>query len=103
MASFGIVGVTGGLVYSQNNCLKSESSHFNNLSLYVNTGLNTNSTSTYYASAQNGCAGDVLCAAYNYGYNAGINAVQYTKNQGVSSATWWLDVETGNTWNSAVI
>lgn len=101
--SFGIVGTTGGLVYSTNNCLKSEAIHFSNLSLYVNTGLNASSGSAYYTQAQAGCNGDVYCAAYNYGYNAGMNALNYATSQGVSSAKWWLDVETSNSWNSDVL
>lgn len=101
--SFGIVGVTGGLVYSTNNCLRTEASHFSNLSLYANTGLNASSDSTYYTQAQAGCNGDVYCAAYNYGYNAAMNALSYANTQGVSSAKWWLDVETGNSWNADVL
>lgn len=101
--SFGIVGVTGGLVYSSNGCLQTEASHFGNLSLYVNTGLNASSTSTYYAQAQVGCNGDVYCAAYNYGYNAGISALNYANAKNVTSAKWWLDVETANSWTSDVL
>ncbi len=99
--AFGVVGVTGGLVYSQNPCLAAEASHFKNLSLYANTGLNADPTgSAYYRQAQVGCNGDVYCAAYNYGYNAGVAALAYANSQGVHAAMWWLDVETGNTWNS---
>lgn len=98
--AFGIVGVTGGLVYSQNSCLAAEAAHFANLSLYVNTGLNADPVgSAYYRQAQVGCNGDVYCAAYNYGYNAAQSAIDYAGSQGVHAAWWWLDVETGNTWN----
>src|SRR6185503_8876874 len=51
-ASFGIVGVTGGLVYGTNSCLRAEAGHFGNLSLYANTGLNASSSSAYYVQAQ---------------------------------------------------
>lgn len=102
-ATFGIVGVSGGLVYSQNNCLVAEAKTYPNLSLYVNSGLNASPSSTYYTQAQVGCNGDVNCAAYNYGYNAGQNAIAYAQSQGVSSSKWWIDVETMNTWNSDVI
>lgn len=99
--SFGIVGVTDGLVYSNNNYLAKEAKNFSNLSLYVNTGLNASSTSIYYQKAQVGCNGNVYCAAYNYGYNAGIAAVKYAQSQGVNAATtWWLDVETANSWTT---
>jgi hypothetical protein len=98
--SFGIVGVTGGLVYSQNTCLKSQATKFSNLSLYMNTGLNASDSSPYYTAAQAGCNGDVYCAAYNYGRNAAQDALNYASSQGVSSSKWWLDVETSNTWSS---
>jgi len=101
--SFGIVGVTGGLVYSQNTCAAAQAAHFTNLSLYVNTGLNTSKTSAYYAQAQVGCNGDVYCAAYNYGYNAAQDALSYAQSQGISSSKWWLDVETSSTWNKDVM
>lgn len=100
---FGIVGVTGGLVYSHNSCLGGESTNFGNLSFYTNTGLNTSSSSTYYAQAQVGCNGDANCSAYNYGYNAGVDAANYAKSQGVASNRWWLDVETSNTWSTSAV
>lgn len=99
---FGIVGVTGGVVYSDNNCVASETAHFSNLSLYANTGLNASKSSSYYVQAQAGCNGDVYCAAYNYGYNAAKDAIAYDVTQGVASNIWWLDVETSNTWNKDV-
>ena len=99
--SFGIVGVTGGTVYSNNNYLKTEASHFKNLSLYVNTGLNASSSSPYYQQALTDCSGDVNCAAYKYGYNAGLAAVSYAQTQTINPATtWWLDVETANSWTT---
>jgi hypothetical protein len=97
--SFGVVGVNNGLVYGHNNCAAAEAKHFSNLSLYVNTGLNTSASSSYYTQAQVGCNGDVNCAAYNYGYNAAKDAIGYAQSQGLSSNKWWLDVETSNTWN----
>lgn len=104
--SFGIVGVTGGLVYSANNCLAQEAGAFKDLSLYVNTGLNADASSTYYqaaATSPKSCNGDVYCQAYNYGYNAGLDAVKTAQAAGVSSTRWWLDVENGNTWNADVM
>lgn len=97
---FGVVGVTGGLVYSHNACAATEAGHFQNLSMYINTGLNNTASSSYYASAQVGCNGSVSCAAYNYGYNAAQDAISYASSQGLSSSKWWLDVETSNTWSN---
>src|SRR3982751_4955118 len=75
--SFGIVGVTGGLVYSRNGCAAAEAAHFGDLSLYMNTGLNASSSSNYYTQAKLGCNVDVYCAAYNYGSSAAKDALNY--------------------------
>jgi hypothetical protein len=99
-AAFGIVGVTGGLVYSQNDCLAVQASKFSNLSLYMNTGLNASAASPHYAKALEECGGDVQCAAYRYGYNAAVDAVSYATSRNVASDRWWLDVETENTWST---
>jgi hypothetical protein len=101
--AFGVVGVSRGVVYSTNECLKKQASAFTNLSLYVNTGLNATTNSTYYQTAAANCNGDVACAAYNYGYNSATNAINYAHSQGVHSSTWWLDAETSNTWNGDVL
>ncbi len=98
---FGVVGVTGGLVYSHNSCLASEAKKFSDLSFYVNTGLNTSSSSAYYTQAQAGCNGDANCAAYNYGHAAAIDALNYVNSLGLSANRWWLDVETSNTWSAS--
>jgi hypothetical protein len=97
---FGIVGVNNGTVYSTNPCLAQEAAHFSNLSLYVNTGWNNKSTFINPTSPKLCAANDQNCLAYNYGYNAGIQAFNAASSAGVHSPTWWLDVETINTWNS---
>jgi hypothetical protein len=33
------------------------------------------------------------CLAYNYGYNAALDAVSYAKSQGAAASMWWLDIE----------
>jgi hypothetical protein len=81
-AGFGIVGVTAGFGFSGNSCLAAEASHFSNLSLYVNTGYPGQSYGLKYQSSPNACAAtDLDCLAYNYGYNAGLYAVNYAQNQ----------------------
>lgn len=101
-ADFGIVGVNGGRVFNHNPCLQAQAKAFKDLSLYINTGLNASLDSPYYTAAMEGCNGDPLCAAYNYGRNAAINSLNYAASQGISSTKWWLDVEIENTWNSDV-
>ena len=98
--AFGVVGVTGGLSYSYNGCLAAEASHFSNLSLYMNTGWNSQSPHINALNPRLCGAGDNNCLAYNYGYNAALDAINYAASQTVRSSAWWLDVETSNTWNS---
>jgi len=101
--TFGIVGVTDGQGYSTNPCIAHEASYFTNLSLYVNTGW-YNKSSHINPTYPRVCAqGDNNCLAYNYGYNAGLYALNAASSASVSSATWWLDVETSNTWNKNVV
>jgi hypothetical protein len=103
-SAFGIVGVTGGLGFSPNNCLAKEALWYKNLSLYVNTGYPGQSYGLKYQNFPNTCVNtDLNCLAYNYGYNAGQYAVNYAASQNVSSSKWWLDVETVNSWTSDVI
>jgi hypothetical protein len=101
-AAFGIVGVSGGRVYTDNACAAAEASHFRNRSIYVNTGLNT--SSVYFAQAMDygSCAGSKACGAYWYGYLAGVHAYNYAKRQHLQGTpTWWFDVELMNTWSSS--
>lgn len=99
--AFGIVGVSGGLGFSQNPCLAKQAGWFQNLSLYVNTGYPGMSRGLDYQNSPKTCLTvDLNCLAYNYGYNAGLYAINYANSQNVHSTTWWLDVETMNTWTS---
>ena len=102
-SAFGIVGVTNGLGYSTNPCLKTEAAHFSNLSLYVNTGWYSGSSNVNPTSPRVCVTGDNNCLAYNYGYNAGLYAYNAATGLGIHSTTWWLDVETGNTWSTDVL
>lgn len=38
--------------------------------------------------------------AYAYGFTTAANAYKYATQEGVMSAMWWLDVETGNSWSA---
>jgi hypothetical protein len=102
-AKFGIVGVTDGLGYSTNPCLAKEASNYSNLSLYVNTGWDSSSTHINATSPHVCATGDNNCLAYNYGYNAGLYAYNSASGAGVHTSTWWLDVETSNTWSANVL
>ena len=104
--AFGIVGVNNGLNFSTNPCFAAQASKFSNLSLYANTGypgVNSANAQKYKNTPRSCVDTDLNCIAYNYGYNAGLYAYNAAAAQGVRSATWWLDVETMNTWDKDVI
>ncbi len=102
--TFGIVGVTDGTAYSTNPCLAVQAAHFpNTLSLYANVGWNDHSPHLNPSSPKTCLPGDANCLAYDYGYNAGLAAYDAATAAGVSSSTWWLDVESDNTWNGDAI
>lgn len=105
--AFGIVGVTGGKAFTQNPCLRAQyqwaSASGRPPSLYVNTKYPSGTTIGERDTGPAGtCAStDTRCQAYNYGYKTAQHAVAYAKTQGVVDvATWWLDVETENTWST---
>ncbi len=101
--SFGIVGVSNGTGYTTNPCFSSEAkSYLGDISLYTNTGWYNKSSSINPSNPKHCASKDYNCLAYNYGYNAGIYAYTAALNDGIHSLTWWLDVETINTWNTNV-
>jgi hypothetical protein len=111
--AFGIVGVSDGLAYGKNTCLAQQYAWALTApagapapAFYMNTGNpGTGATRVnWYAPAgpnqcdsthEDGCA-------YNYGYNAARDAFSYATNQSsltaATTAAWWLDVETANSW-----
>src|SRR4029077_3724708 len=101
--AFDVVGVTNGRGLPDNPCLGAEQGwgQAGLLSLYMN-GNAPPADDPHAASGPAGtcAAGDTGCRAYNYGFNAAIDAFGYAGAQGAHAATWWLDVETANTWDS---
>ena len=112
--SFGIVGVTDGRAWSTNPCLSSEyrwaAAYPRTPDLYMNTA-NPAPHSSYYWPAQAGVRDPALCqdptvttdpgCAYDYGWHTAADALATAKTTLGTQAqgVWWLDVETGNTWN----
>ena len=117
---FGIVGVNDGRPYTTNPCLATEiqwatSSLAATPQFYVNTANPGPSNNTAWPTTQTFpevCTGaDSVGCSYDFGWNAGSNALQAviaaetqlgTSAPGTvaTSAAWWLDVETGNSWQS---
>jgi major membrane immunogen (membrane-anchored lipoprotein) len=116
---FGIVGVNNGSPLTINNCLARELSWANGATntvagFYANTG-NGGPTGVGWPKGQQspdvcGDANSVPCS-YDYGWNAArtafANAVNAESVDGSASpstaamtAPWWMDVETGNAWET---
>ncbi|MEA3216067.1 MAG: hypothetical protein QOJ19_2223 [Acidimicrobiia bacterium] len=121
-AAFTIVGVNDGLAYSENACFvqlyrwaqgRSPVGHGDDngndpdIAFYANTGNPGPAVSKRWPTGQSfprACDGswNVACS-YDYGWNAAgytVDVVDAKLPGGVAfNATWWLDVETANSWN----
>ncbi len=116
--AFGIVGVNAGIVFSPNPCLASELVWAGGAraGLYANTGNPGPALSKHWPVGQTSpricdpANTDTADCAYDYGYNAAadsfsdaaaaFNALGLTESP--ASSSWWLDVETQNSWRSDV-
>lgn len=122
---FGIVGVNGGLANTNNPCFSTELTWANNslgttkqpkAALYVNTANPGDVTPTVADWPKNNVdavnsttdtdpygactGGDDLACSWQYGYNM-ANLDANTRNvPSPQTYTWYLDVETGNSWTN---
>ncbi len=117
---FGIVGVNNGSPLTINNCLAAELTWAEGATntvpgFYANTGNAGPSYAVGWPKSQStpdACSGaNSVACSYDYGWNAArsafANAVNAEGADGSSSPTtaaaaspWWLDVETGNAWET---
>jgi hypothetical protein len=117
---FGVVGVNYGHPFSTNPCLTTElqwsqSSLSGQINFYTNTDNPGPANNAHWPSNQQSpkvCYGaNTSVCAYDYGWNAAqqsfASAITAESALGsssptsvVTSAHWWLDVETGNAWQS---
>lgn len=112
VGAFGVVGVNGGKAFSANKCLSEQyawaRSLPNQAMVYLNTG-NPGRLSKFWpqsATSEGGAlctnrqsASDPGCA-YIYGRRAAASAMQVAATASVArDTTWWLDVETANSWD----
>lgn len=126
LSGFAVVGVNGGRVYTPNPCLGASDVPSQlewagpAADLYVNTGNPGPETSVYWPHGQTtsrGCntpvalGADTVDCSYTYGWNAAADsyriALDAFKSLGwvepdaeriPGDRTWWLDVETSNSW-----
>lgn len=120
-ASFVILGVNGGKVFGPNPCLTEQTAwayrHDPSPAYYANTANPGPVLSAHWPTGQRYpevCesdypANDSAACAYDYGWNAAADsysnayaAAQEAFGAGAAEprGTWWLDVETGNTWEA---
>lgn len=124
--SFGIVGVNGGLANDGNPCFSSElawaqkstgNTAQSKVSVYVNTGnpgdvkpavadwptTNTDLVDPLFNDTDpyGSCTGanDAACS-WQYGYNMAHSDVSYRGPANPANYSWYLDVETGNSWST---
>jgi hypothetical protein len=104
--AFGILGVTHGHAFTYNPCLHDEFVWAQQApgvapSLYMNLNYAVGwSAPKGWNGPKGDCArADEVCRAYNYGYNAAVDAFNYAAQQGVGASMWWIDVESLNTWS----
>lgn len=109
--AFGIVGVNNGRPYTENPCLAEQARWAAASGLpagfYLNTanpGVRSRSVDWYAQRSPNpSCSpADEAACAYNYGYNGARHAYAYANSVAPAGPghTWWLDVETGNSWSA---
>jgi hypothetical protein len=111
-ADGGIVGVNGGRVYSANPCLAAQWAWATKgtsyaPALYANTANPGPAHSSFWPTGQ---AEPMVCdgsnsvgCSYDYGWNAARDSFATAEAAGIAGPgafTWWLDVETGNSWQT---
>jgi hypothetical protein len=104
--TFVIVGATGGKPFMQNPCLATQyawaASAGGVPSLYLNLKSPVGTNSDEALSGPRGACRpeERECQAYNFGFKSAQHALTYAASQRAIAASWWLDVETTNTWSS---
>ncbi len=116
--AFGIVGVNAGIVFSANPCVTSQISWAGGAraGLYANTGNPGPALSKHWPLGQttprfcDPANPDSADCAYDYGANAATDSwsdavtafAALALAESPATSSWWLDVETSNSWRSDV-
>ncbi len=108
---FRIVGVSGGRPYTDNDCLAEQfrwaTLKAPGVAFYMNTANPGTATTLFDWYGQRrpdpSCSrSNEAACAFNYGWNAAAHAFAYAQAQTGAAAkwSWWLDVETDNSWSA---
>jgi hypothetical protein len=114
-ASFGIVGVNAGYPFTHyNSCLAAEYAAAiatGNAAVYMNTGYDPTYTAIDGVHTTQACAGSSVTVAGTNSQQAAAWAVGCSEAQrdlayasahsATAATTWWLDVETANSWSTS--
>jgi hypothetical protein len=101
--AFAVLGVNDGRAFTENPCLGEEAAWAGGAltSVYMNLNAPPPGDPAAASGPAGQCAaGDGGCLAYNYGYNAAVDSYRSAAAQRLSGGVWWIDVETGNTWDA---
>ena len=100
--AFGVVGVNDGRAFTHNPCLADQRSWAGTVgSVYINLNAPPHGSTEGLDGPAGRCVGnDTGCIAYNYGFNAAVDAFVHGTGAGVVSGVWWLDIETANAWDT---
>ena len=107
VGAFALINVTGGRAFYQNPCLVSQYHWAQGAGVQPSLVMNLNApagTTAFKAltGPKGTCvAGDQGCLSYNYGYNAAAAAFADASSQAATATRWWLDIETGNSWDTS--
>jgi hypothetical protein len=99
--SFAVIGVNDGKPFTHNPCFAAEAAWAGGqLTIYMNMSAPPAGDPASLSGPAGTCQGnDTGCMAYNYGFNAAVDAFTTATAVSASSSVWWLDVETANTWD----
>jgi hypothetical protein len=98
---FGVVGVTGGRLFSSNPCLHDQwmwaRSHGSFGGVYINSNAYTaDQLKAFFIGGGRKCGLDQWCALYQWGRQGAAQAIKEARD--IAVPMWWIDVETGNEW-----
>jgi hypothetical protein len=100
--TFAVVGVNNGTIGGFNSCFAAEAAWAGQgLSVYVilQPAPAGSRSAIEMSGPKSSCAaGNLQCAAYDWGYNYAEADLAFVRAQGLQPQIWWLDVETAEGW-----
>jgi hypothetical protein len=104
-SEFAVVGVNGGRAFTPNSCLRDQWSQGRRpRAVYLNTGYTADNQDKVTAACSRTAAAQRGDDAHRLAYAIGCSEAEYSldyerANVSGTPLMWWLDVETGNSWD----